>query len=112
MPGRVLIKLIWYNKEAIIWITALVFLAVSSPDHHHYTLCPISNLGFSFCPGCGLGHSITNIFHGNFSASFQAHPLGFAALILITYRIVTLIRSFFINQFNIKIQNQHYGRIV
>ncbi len=84
--------------EALVWITGLVYLAIFSPvDQTHFSICPIKNLGFDFCPGCGLGHSITQIFHGNFIESFQTHPLGFFALIIILYRIYTLLKTNFIN---------------
>jgi hypothetical protein len=80
--------------EAFVWISALVYLAVFSPvGQTHFTICPLSNLGFDFCPGCGLGHSITQIFHGNFIESFHTHPLGLFALIIIAYRVYTLLKT-------------------
>lgn len=80
--------------ESFIWISGLIYLAFFSPvGQTHFTICPIKNLGFDFCPGCGLGHSITQIFHGNFIESFHTHPLGFLALIIIAYRIYTLLKT-------------------
>jgi hypothetical protein len=49
-------------------------------------------LGVSFCPGCGLGHSIAWLARGDLAASFQAHPLGLPAVGLVGYRIVDLVR--------------------
>lgn len=84
--------------ETVIWITGLLYLAfISSLDQTHFTICPIKNLGFEFCPGCGLGHSITQLFHGNFVQSFHTHPLGFFALIIIIHRIYTLLKTNIIN---------------
>jgi len=84
--------------EALIWISGLVYLAFfSSMYQTHFTICPLANLGFDFCPGCGLGHSITQFFHGNFVDSFNTHPLGFFALIIILYRTYTLLKTNFIN---------------
>lgn len=89
------------NLEAIIWITALVLLAFSSPHEEHYSLCVFHNLGFSFCPGCGIGHSISYFFHGEIAASFQAHPLGIVAVGIIFSRIIKLIVFKKINPYKI-----------
>lgn len=82
---------LWQKKEAFIWIAALIFLAVSNPAVHHYTLCPIDNLGFHYCPGCGLGRSIGYLFRGDIQASFFSHPLGIPAIILIVVRAVNVV---------------------
>jgi hypothetical protein len=86
--------------EAFTWISGLIYLAFFSPvAQTHFTICPIKNMEFDFCPGCGLGHSITQIFHGYFIESFHTHPLGFFALIVIAFRIFTLLKTN-INHFN------------
>ena len=86
-PGNIKsITWIWQRKEAFIWMTAFVFLAISNPAVHHNTLCPLDNLGFSFCPGCGLGRSIGYFFRLDFEASVYSHPLGIPAVVLLIYR--------------------------
>ena len=81
-----IVKFAWERKEGLIWICALVFLALQDPGHHHYTLCPLNNLGFSFCPGCGLGRAIAWFFRGDLEASLMAHPMGIPAVVLLLYR--------------------------
>ncbi|MFC0185541.1 DUF2752 domain-containing protein [Pseudarcicella hirudinis] len=79
------------NIELLFWVTGLAYLALINPaSDAHFSLCPIKNLGFSFCPGCGLGHSISYIFHGELKKSFESHPLGIFGLIVIISRIYTL----------------------
>jgi hypothetical protein len=78
---------VWHRKEAFIWLGALAFLAFSDPSVHHYTLCPLDNMGFHYCPGCGLGRSIGYVFRLEFRASVLAHPLGIPAVVLLSYRI-------------------------
>ncbi len=78
--------------EAFVWIAALVFLAFQNPGLHHYSLCPLDNLGLYFCPGCGLGRSISAFFQGKFMTSFEMHPLGFFAVIVLSLRIVAVFR--------------------
>ena len=79
--------------ELTFWISALTLLAVMRPDTDaHYSFCIFKMLGFNFCPGCGLGHSISYLFHGNLRASFSSHPLGIFAVIIIVSRIYTLLR--------------------
>ncbi len=84
------------NIELIFWIGGLTYLAFMNPSETHFSLCPIKNLGFSFCPGCGLGHSISYLFHGQVAKSFHHHPLGIFALVVILRRIFQLIRNIFI----------------
>lgn len=78
--------------ETAIWFTGLIFLAFfNSPAESHFTICPFAYVGIEFCPGCGLGRSISYLFQGDFAASLNSHPLGILALIIISYRIITLI---------------------
>lgn len=90
------IKKLWHliGFETIVWISGLAYLVlIHSPGETHFTICPLSNLGLKFCPGCGLGNSISLLFEGDFIASFHAHPLGIFALIIIVTRIVTIINN-------------------
>lgn len=83
--------------ELIFWIVALTVLAcakIHEPAHpDHFTLCPLANVGFDWCPGCGIGRSITHVFHGNFAESFEMHWFGIPALLIIVHRIVVLIKK-------------------
>lgn len=78
------------NIEMIIWPLALIILSTLDPHVEHWSLCPLKNLGFESCPGCGLGRSIGLLFQGEYKASFNAHPLGALAIIILTYRTVYL----------------------
>lgn len=87
-----ILKLI--GLEATIWIFGLVYLAlINTPQSTHFTICPFANLGIDFCPGCGLGNSISYLFRGELFLSFYSHPLGIIALIIITLRIVSIIKN-------------------
>ena len=81
------------NIELIFLIGGLIYLAFMNPSETHFSLCPMKNLGFSFCPGCGLGHSISYLFHGQIQKSFHHHPLGIFALGVILMRILKLIKN-------------------
>ena len=83
-----IVRLLWQRKEALIWMGALFILAVSNPAEHHYSLCPLDNLGFSYCPGCGLGRSIGYLFRLDFESSFYSHPLGIPATLMLIYRSI------------------------
>jgi hypothetical protein len=81
---------LWHKKEALIWIGALIFLAASDPERHHNTLCPFDNLGFHYCPGCGLGRSVGFFFRLDLESSFFSHPLGIPAVLLLLYRSIKI----------------------
>lgn len=83
--------------ELIIWSAALILLALSYPSSNHFTLCPLENLGISWCPGCGLGRSISYLFYGEVKLSFQQHFLGIPALIILIQRILQLLNKFFLD---------------
>jgi hypothetical protein len=84
---------LWHKKEALIWIAALMILAISNPADHHYTLCPLDNLGITYCPGCGLGRAIGYFFRLDFVSSFLSHPLGIPAVLLLIYRSINILRK-------------------
>jgi hypothetical protein len=84
--------------ELTFWILALTSMAIMSPTNDHSSFCPINSVGLGFCPGCGLGHSISWLFHGNIGASIDAHPVGWFAVLIILYRIITLVRNLFFTQ--------------
>jgi len=79
--------------EAWFWITAIILLIISNPSSNHVSLCMFKNLNLGFCPGCGLGHSISWLFRGEFINSFQAHPLGLPAVIILLYRSFKLLKN-------------------
>lgn len=81
--------------EALVWSVAFVFLAIDHPgEQPHFTICPLHHLGIEFCPGCGLGRSISFLFHGNFRQSLATHPLGIFAVIVLSFRIIQLTKNY------------------
>ncbi|QNK65036.1 DUF2752 domain-containing protein [Pedobacter sp. PAMC26386] len=87
----------WFSRiplELVFWVIGLLLLAVAEPQGHdkvhHFTFCPLANLGLDWCPGCGLGRSITQLFHGNLNESFQQHWLGLPAVVIIGLRVIKL----------------------
>ena len=79
------------EPEALIWLCALVALAASNPESDfHFTLFWPSWFFDIKSPGYGLGHSISWLFRGEISRSFDSHWLGIPTVIILSYRIVTL----------------------
>ena len=79
------------EREALIWIAGLIVLACINPyGGSHFSICPFHNLGIKYCPGCGLGHSISYLFHGDIHNSIECHFLGIPAVIILLYRIIYL----------------------
>lgn len=76
--------------ELICWVTALVGLYFVNPGAHHFTLCPLQHLGVDWCPGCGLGRSISLLMHGEFKASVAMHILGIPAFLVLVHRVYVL----------------------
>ncbi len=91
---------LWF--ETMVWVLALVMLAVMNPLTTQPSLCVLHHLGFESCPGCGLGHSVSKAFHGQFFSSFETHPLGLFTILVLFIRIITLIKNNFHYQHLIK----------
>jgi len=83
------------HSELVAWTTGLLLLALADPTKHHFTLCIWHHLGFDFCPGCGLGRSVAYLFRLDLVASWQQHPLGIFAIIVLFVRIKQLLTSLF-----------------
>ncbi len=80
--------------EAAFWTAALAALAVTDPATDGlFSLCVLKAVGAAWCPGCGLGHAIAHLLDGAWAASFEAHPLGLPALLVIAGRIGVLARQ-------------------
>ncbi|MES2810460.1 MAG: DUF2752 domain-containing protein [Bacteroidota bacterium] len=89
-----MIKFLRNNFELIFWTAAIIALAAANPSiDSQYPLCPLKLMGITWCPGCGIGHSISWILHGDIAKSWQAHWLGVPAVIIISYRIFVLGRA-------------------
>jgi hypothetical protein len=83
--------------ELFIWIPALILLAISTPGASHFTLCPLANLGITWCPGCGLGRAITHVFHGEIKQALGLHWFVFPALAILLFRIAQLSKQFILS---------------
>ncbi len=70
----------------------MYLFAIDPHASSHLSICPLKSLGFHFCPGCGLGQSISLFLHGYINESLHCHPLGIPALGVIFWRVVQLIR--------------------
>lgn len=81
--------------ELIMWIGALAYLWFINPFAEQPSFCILKFLGFTWCPGCGIGHAISFLMHGEFEASFKAHWLGSFALLVIMHRIIILTKNYF-----------------
>jgi hypothetical protein len=83
-----------FPLELVFWIGSLIAILILEPNaESHFSLCPLSQLGFDWCPGCGLGRSMNLLAHGDFQASWSMHPLGMVAFVVIAHRIWNLIKN-------------------
>lgn len=81
------------NLELLFFIAALIYLFFKPEFSNSFSFCVLHNVGFEYCPGCGLGASIHYALHFDFQQSFEAHWLGIIALIIILLRTFSLIIS-------------------
>lgn len=79
------------DREAAIWVAALVILALGNPnsDFHFTIFWPYYVWGIK-SPGYGLGHSISYLFRGDVVSAIETHILGIPAVAIILWRVITL----------------------
>lgn len=83
------------NIELIVWVIALLVLGFMDVNGQTPSLCLLKGMGISGCPGCGLGHSIHYLLHGDWQAAIHSHILGPLVLGTLIYRILQLSRQQF-----------------
>ena len=93
LPSKILGYVRLIGLEGFIWIASLFYFTFFvNPFETHFTICPLANLGFEHCPGCGLGNSISLLLNGYFIESFNTHILGIPAIVIIFHRIYSIIK--------------------
>lgn len=97
------IKYLFRNYfEILAFSFGLFLLAIMDPGSTTGPdLCLFEQLGISFCPGDGLGHSISYTFRGDFSNALKANMLGPLTIIILSSRIVHLTSKKFKNTDNL-----------
>ncbi|MEO9004519.1 MAG: DUF2752 domain-containing protein [Ginsengibacter sp.] len=83
-------KLLRPYLELIAWSATLVLLVLMDTTESHFSLCIFKLIGIGHCPGCGIGHSISYLLHGDIQKSLDTHPLGMFAIPVLFYRIYQL----------------------
>lgn len=80
--------------ELIFWVASIIAILLINPyEAEHFSLCPLSQMGFDWCPGCGLGRAMSLLARGEFKASWAMHPLAILAYGVIFSRIGQLIKN-------------------
>lgn len=83
-----------FPLELVFWIGSLIaILLLDVNAGSHLSLCPLDQLGFDWCPGCGLGRSMNLLARGEIQASWSMHPLAMLAYVVIFSRIWQLIKT-------------------
>ncbi|NNE46867.1 MAG: DUF2752 domain-containing protein [Rhodothermales bacterium] len=78
------------SGEIVFWIVALVTLACTDPAAPPtLDLCLFKWIGLE-CPGCGMGHALASLLHGDVVAAIDTHPLSPFALLAISSRVVRI----------------------
>ena len=93
-------NLIKKNFEQSCWFIGLLFLFFLNPTSSDSSICIFKLVGFNFCPGCGIGHSIHYTLHLNFLNAYREHILGIPLTLLLVWQILKPI---------LKTKNTFYG---
>lgn len=84
--------------EITAFSVGLLLLALMDPTTANGPgLCLLENLDFPYCPGDGLGHSVSFIFRGEIYNALEANILGPFAIIILLGRIFQLLLKNYLN---------------
>ncbi|MEQ9310561.1 MAG: DUF2752 domain-containing protein [Balneolaceae bacterium] len=81
-------KVIHKHSEWVIFLLGLMLMATLDPYSTGASWCLIDLIGFTFCPGEGLGHSIAFLFRGEIINSLDANLMGPFVVAGLSYRII------------------------
>jgi len=84
----------WFKNyfEISAFSAGLLLLALMNPHAANGPdLCLFDAVGFPFCFGDGLGHSIAFTFHGELYNAMEANILGPFTIIILSTRIIYLL---------------------
>lgn len=81
--------------EIPVFAGGLLLLALMNPEDSGTTLCLLEHLGYPYCPGEGLGHSISYFFRGEIDSSLEANFMGPFAVSILTFRILYLFKNYY-----------------
>jgi len=70
-------------------------MATMDVDTTNHTLCLFEWIGFEYCLGEGLGHSIAYFFRGEIKSSFSANFMGPIAVFVLSFRILLIWKTIF-----------------
>ena len=76
--------------EWSVFLVGLILLATMNTLNSGHTLCLFEWVGFEYCLGEGLGHSIAYLFQGNIKSSLEANFMGPVAVFVLSFRILTI----------------------
>src|SRR5690349_2195794 len=74
--------------ERIIWLLALLVLFFLDPARESLSVCVFKIIGFDWCPGCGLGHSVHYALRLDLSTSFSEHILGPFVTLFLLWKVI------------------------
>lgn len=76
--------------EWLAFLVGLLLMATMSPYDQGHSLCFFEWIGFEYCLGDGLGHSIAFLFDGDLKSSLEANFMGPLAVLVLSGRIVAI----------------------
>lgn len=101
-------RFIHKHLEWVVFACGLILLGFMSPENTGISFCFFDFIGIEFCPGEGLGHSISYTFRGDFSSAMEAHLAGPAAIIILSARIMYIWRNLY-NQSKLTTKKEQHG---
>lgn len=80
--------------EAVTLVTGLVAVGMADPTAQSWIdLCIYKAAGFSWCPGCGLGHAMGFLARGEWASAIESHVFSPVIAAFMIQRIGSSLRE-------------------
>lgn len=92
-----------FNKhfEWVALTLGLILMAAMNPYvDNGSSWCLLETIGFTYCPGDGLGHSIAYIVRGDYLRAVEANMVGPLAVLVISSRVLYLLSGIYLKRNN------------
>lgn len=83
-------KFIHQHSEWMVFLFGLILMATMNPYTTGTSFCLLDAMGFAYCPGEGLGHSIAFLFRGEIKMALDANLMGPLVVVGLSARILSI----------------------
>lgn len=100
-------KFIHQHSEWMVFLFGLILMATMNPYTDGTSFCLFDFMGFTLCPGEGLGHSIAFLFRGEIKMALEANLMGPLVVVGLSARILSIWKDL-LKKYTMDLQEEYH----